>query len=229
MSLPPYGTIAGLAWRQFLNRFDIILFSQTLFNLPVLAVIWYVKQWYPLPETALTIQDYWPNLAIQLALDYGASVITSITVIMIVLAMQLAVKRQPTNFAYIFGAALRLYPWVVLLSLVELLLTVLGLSLFVLPGLLVTILFAMMVPAYVWYKLSPWQALLRSVQLVRKHFWMNAFYILLTQLLVTMVVMLTTWGLPTTLWFNIFSAWVGAICASFYTVYVTILMTLNQK
>lgn len=227
--LPPYGTIASLAWRQYLNRFDVILFSQTLFNLPILALVWYVKQWFPLPETATILQDYWPNLVIQLALDYGASIVTSITLVMIILAMQLAVKRQPTNLSYIFGAALRLYPVVVVLSLFELLLTVVGLSLFILPGILVTILLAMMVPAFIWYRITPGQAVVRSIQLVRRHFWLNAFYLLLTQLLVTMVVMLTTWGLPTSLWFNIFSAWVGAICASFYTVFATILMTLNES
>lgn len=227
--LPPYSTIASLAWRQYLNRFDVILFSQTLFNLPILAVVWYVKQWFPLPDTALTLQDYWPNLPIQLALDYGASIITCITIVMIVFAMRQAVKRQPVNLAYIFGAALRLYPAAIVLSILELILTVLGLSLFIVPGIIVTILLAMMLPALVWYQISPWQAMIRSIQYVRKHFWLNAFYILLTQLFVTLVVMLTTWGLPTTLWFNIFSAWLGAIGASFYIVFVTILMTLNEK
>ena len=110
--LPTYNTIASLAWRQYLNRFDVILFSQTVFNLPVLALVWYIKQWFPLPGGEVVLTAYWPNLPIQLALDYGAGIITSIAVIMIILAMQLAVKRQPINFAYIFGAALRLYPWV---------------------------------------------------------------------------------------------------------------------
>lgn len=227
--LPPYGTIVGLAWRQYLNRFDVILFSQTVFNLPILAVIWYIKQWYPLPEGNAQLTAYWPNLPVQLALDYGASVLTCITILMVVIAMRQAVKRQPVNVAYIFGAAVRLYPAAVVLSVIELVLTVLGLSLFIVPGLIVTILFAMLLPALAWYPISPRQAISKSIQLVRKHFWLNAFYILLTQLLVTLVVMLTTWGLPTTLWFNIFSAWVGAICASFYIVFVTILMTLNEK
>lgn len=220
--ITPYGTIAGLAWRQYLNRFDVILLGHTVFSLPVLAVAWYFKQWFPLTA-------YWPNLAIHFGLDYIGSILTCITTIWLLLAMQSAVQRKPVRLGKLLRQALPLYPAAVLVSLLDLLATATGLAVLIIPGIMISVLLAFALPALIWYRLSPWQAMLRSIVLVRRHFWLTAFYILLTQFIVSLVVMITTWGLPTTMWFNIFSSWVGVICASFYTVFVTILMTLSEK
>lgn len=224
--LPPYQTMASLAWRQYLAHFDIILYGHLLFSLPVLALAWYVKNWFPLPDSVEVIEHYWPNLPIQLAIDYGASFITSITVIMVIVAMQRTIKRQPTNVSAVVQAAWPLYPAVILLSVIEFMWTVSGLVVFIIPGILISVCLAFGIPALVWYRSSPWQAIQRSVKLVQSQFWVTTFYILLTQLLVSLVVLLITWGLPTTFWFNVFSAWLAAVCASYYTVFTVILFNL---
>lgn len=224
--LPPYQTLASLAWRQYIGHFDIILYGHLLFSLPVLALAWYVKDWFPLPAAVVVIEQYWPNLPIQLAIDYGASFITSITTIMVIIAMQRTIKQQSTNLGAVVQAAWPLYPTVILLAVIEFMWTVSGLVVLIIPGILVSVCLAFVIPAFVWYRSSPWQAIKRSVNLVQSHFWVTAFYILLTQLLVSLVVLLITWGLPTTFWFNVFSAWLAAICASYYTVFTVILFNM---
>lgn len=226
--LPPYQTMASLTWRQYLSHFDIILYGHIVFSLPVLILAWYLKGWFPLPDSVEVVEQFWPNLPMQLAIDYGASFLTCITVVMVIVAMQRAVKRQPAGFGSVLSEAWSLYPMVIVLSVIEFVWTLSGLAVLVIPGILISVCLAFAIPIFIWYRTSPWQAIQRSIRLVQSHFWVATFYILLTQLLVSLVVLLITWGLPTTFWFNVFSAWLAAICASYYTLFTVILLNMLE-
>jgi hypothetical protein len=225
--LPPYSTLIRLTWRQYIGHFDVVLYGHILISLPLVLAATYVKGWFPLPADATTLTELWPNFWIQLGVDQVFGLLGSIVGIMIVLSLQHE-PVLPVKFSALCRQALPLYLPLILLNTLELIATAIGLSLFIVPGVLVAVSLTFATPAFIWHRFSIRKAIRYSWQLVRGQFLLVLFYVLMAQLLISGVILLVTWSLPTTFYFNVFASWISMMAASFYLVFVTVMMSATE-
>lgn len=226
--LPPYLSLLRLAWRQYLYRFDLVLYGHLFFTLPLVVIGTYYKQWFPIAETAQTLTDLWPNFFIQVGVDNAASILGGIVSVVIVMGMRRALQKQPTNFIVVLREAWPFYLPMILLALIELVLTVSGLGLFIIPGIVIAVLFTFTTSALAWHRLSVVQAIQHSIQLVRGQFFWVLLYVFQTQLLMGLAILVMTWNLPHTFYFDIFGAWMSMVCTSFLLVFITVMMNARE-
>ncbi len=225
--LPPYSTLIRLTWRQYIGHFDTILYCHLLISLPLVLAASYIKEGFPLAASATTLAELWPNFWIQLGIDQAAGLIGGMAGIVILLSLKHE-PNSPTTINGLLKAALPFYFPLMLLNVLELVATMLGLAMVIVPGLLVAISLTFATPALIWHRLSIRQAIRYSWQLVRGQFLLVGFYVLLVQLLISGVILLVTWSLPTTFYFNVFATWISAIASSFYLVFVTVMMSATE-
>ncbi len=226
--LPTYSTLLKLAWRQYVQYFDLILYGHLCFTLPAVAVVAYLKEWFPIQDEVVVLADLWPNFMIQLALDNAAAITTSVVGIVIVMGMRRALQAQSTHFTAVLKEAMPFYLPMMGLQLLSLILIIVGLGLFILPGMIISVVLTFAVPAMAWHRLSIIQAMRHSIQIVRGQFWRVFLYGVMVQLVVMAVILMVTWGLPVNFYFDIFATWLSAVCASFFLVFVTIMMNAAE-
>ncbi len=225
--IPTYPIIARLAWRQFVARFDLILYGHLLFSLPLLVIGVFIKERFPLPAEAATLADFWPNLGIVFAVDYITTLLTIIVSLIIVLGIQETLQHKSTGFIQLVRAALPLYGSAIVVSLIELITTALGVSLFILPGIIASLLLSFAIVSVSWHKAGPIQAIKHSVRMVFQNFWIVGTYLILTQLLLSVILFAFAWGLPTGMAFTIFGSFVSTIIATYLVVFQTVLFTMT--
>ena len=228
--LPPFWALAAIAWRQYILRFDAILFGHLLFTVPTVALAIYLKQPFPISEAASTLADIWPNGLIRLGIDYGASLLALPVVAIIVLRMKAGVEHHPLTLWASTRLALALLPALLAVRILETVASLIGFTLLIIPGLVVAAIFALVMPMIIWKGLSVMQAIAQVWKLIRGQLVWITIYLFAVQLLINMIMLLIVWGLPVNAWFDLFVGSVSAICVSYYTVFAVILLnTLDSK
>ncbi|MFA6475391.1 MAG: hypothetical protein WCV88_04300 [Patescibacteria group bacterium] len=220
-----YSFLLVVTWKHYLNRFEIVLFSHLVFSLPVLCLITWLQGWFPIGDTINDLNQLWPNFYIQTGLSYVATTLTSITGIMLIVAMRQAINDQPTTFLVVLKKSLPYYLPVVGITVLETIITASGFVLLVIPGIILSILLTFWVTLYVWFDLTIIDAFKHGIRLIWNNFWRITLYLLLVQILLSSIVFLLTWSLPTNFIFDVFISFISALCASFYILFVTVLMT----
>lgn len=221
--LPPFWALASIAWRQYILRFDTILFAHLLFTVPAVALAVYLKQPYPLAETVTELVDLWPNAAIRLGIDYGLSLLTLPVVAIVILRLKAGVEQRALSLWSSARRSLTLLPILLVVHLLDTVATLVGFTLFLIPGLVVSSTFALVTPIIVWKGFSLGKALQYAWSLIKGQLFWTVVYLFVVQLLINLVMLLIVWGLPISIWFDLFISVVSAISVSYYTIFAVIM------
>lgn len=231
MTFPSYRDLIYLTWKQYLVRFDVILWANLAIALPVhlLATIVTPAQlgiaepvdfttWF---NSIITDHNFW----FVLLLNVLGNFIFILIELMVIVMLRATYHQRVTSWRYLWQQAVQYYPRAFCISAMTIVLTLIGFGLFVIPGIIVGALLSLGLPVVVWENVSPWQALRRSVQLVWPRWWKIFFVLLLTELWLSVFVWLLLSVLPMTWPFTVFGLTVASIISSFQIILRVILYT----
>lgn len=233
-TLPTYTSLLALAWRQYRYRFDIILFANLLIALPVNVFIDFTT-----PQTTIQpgadimmyvqtmVSD--PSYQIHLLVQLLGNVVFIVITLAIILAMKYNYYRKPKTIPALLRQAVQLYPMALLASLGVAVAVVVGFIIFIIPGIVVSILLSFTLPALVWHRLSAAAALRYSWQVVWHEWWVVFSYSLTTEFMVSAIIILLIYFLPNTPGFTTVALTIASILQSFTVVFSVVLFNVCEK
>lgn len=229
--IPSYGILARLAWQHYLLRFDVILAANLLIALPLYILV-DVATPRALLDTAdvssldgilslVTNPEYFRYTMIELI----ATVITSYIAIAIVIMMKGVYEHKEETIGSIMQQAWAFYPRVIVVTLVIGVCSAIGYATLIIPGIFVATALVFTIPILVWHNTSIWVAMRKSWKLVLANFWSVLWYILLTELLVSLLGAVIVAALPDSLGFTALALTVISIFNGFTTVLAVLLFS----
>lgn len=226
-----YLRLLKLSWKQYRLRFDVILFSHLCFILP-LNIAFDLAQHFQLVTISVgTIGDVlklWQNpwfLGIQL-LSTVANLWISVCVM---LTIKTNYQQELPSFAEIIRRSWKYFPRVLIATVLINVFALLGLSLFVIPGLIVWFACSLSLPALIWKDLSPLKAIQLSWKTVKRYWWIAPGYIFITLLILVTIGIVITSLIPSSLGFSAASTTIAGIIQSFVTIVVMVLFVLLEE
>jgi len=228
--LPTYTQLFRLAWRQYLLRFDIILWSVMLFGLPWFILMDFTSPAFPTDPNLDDISYVVAYLSqpltwINVAIGFLGDAVLVMSSLMIVATLFQTFQRKDVSWKEVFQMARHLYWKGLAVTVVVSVLTAIGFGFFIIPGVVIAVFLNFSLPALVWENTSVWGALRMSWSVVKSRWWVTFTYIVSTQLLVGLVTITLTSILPDSLGFRTVSLFFSAIVNSFSLVFYILLFT----
>lgn len=231
MNLPSYGQLLSTTWKHYVSRFDVVLASNLVIALPIhIALTLISPQPIKIADSTTFVEAvdqivFDPSIWFLVVMNMVSNLIIILVEVVLVALLFSMFKGQETKWTALWKIATRCYPAALVIGVVAIAATFLGLVLFIVPGVVVAVLFSLALPALVWENLKPIAALKRSVQIVRTRFWRIAGVVLLTQFWLGLLVWIFIGALPNTMPFTIFGLTVASIISSFQTIFHVVLYT----
>ncbi|EKD76648.1 MAG: hypothetical protein ACD_43C00031G0005 [uncultured bacterium] len=231
MQFPSYLELCRLTWRQYLVRFDLILGLTLLIALPTHLIISLVLPEIPALGEVTTAGELFqiiitdPKIWAMLAWNVLSSALLLILTTALMVVLRASYQRRSLRLQLIFQATARYYFKILVTSILVGCLTAIGLVLFIVPGIIIGVYLSLALPVVVWENKSPIAALRRSIELVRGQARYVFIYILMTELLLSMIIWVLISILPLTLPFEVFSLSVSSLINAFAIFFETVLYT----
>lgn len=232
--LPNLQIMLKLAWKNYLSRFDVILWVHVLVAFPVYLVVDASIPRTLLSETTYDLVDL-PLLLLEPAYQFNvvvtlaANLVLIYVLVVIVLALKYSYRQQPVSFKQLLTSGFHWFPKAIITALVIGFLQMLGLVFLIIPGVILSIILTITIPALIWYDLSPVQAVRKTWKLVRPNFWMALAYIMIAQIIVSGAAMLIILVIPDAFGFYGIGLTISAIFQSYLFVFATVLMTSLEE
>ncbi|MDP3970972.1 MAG: glycerophosphoryl diester phosphodiesterase membrane domain-containing protein [bacterium] len=232
--IPTYSILLRLAWRQYLNLFEVVLLANLVVAIPVyLLVDWttprelFKSQLSSLNEVFALVMEpaYLLNLGIQLV----GEIVIIYAAVAILITMKHAYFNKKATIKHLLSEALPFYPKAMVVVLITNIIVLIGYGLFFIPGIIFSIMFAFVLPILVWENATPLQAMKKSWKVVRENWWTVFSYLVLTQLIVGAISLLIITSLPDVFGFVALGMVISVVFSSFTTVFTMLLYTLLQK
>ncbi len=237
-TLPQYVMLLRITWKNYLQRFDVILIVNLLVALPinVLLDLTTPRHLYdselPIPTqdpiaflnafTDLILDPtYLANIVIQLL----ASFIMVYVVVAVIVSMKNMYLRKPQPVSIVLRQAAELYPRALVVSVIISVLTAIGFFFFIVPGIIIGLVFSLALPALVWHDMSSLKALKYSIQTIRRNWLYALSYLILTSFIVSSVLFMIITVVPDTFGFTTAGLTIISIFSSFITVFEVVLFT----
>lgn len=228
--LPPYFQLLRLAWRQYVLRFDIVLWSILLFGLPWFILIDLTSPDFPTDpnlDTASYLMQYfsqpatWLNVGIQLLAD-TTLIFSSV---MIIVALFQTFQRKAATWKEVLHLSRQYYWRALVVSILVGIVTVIGFGAFILPGVVFAIFLSLALPVLVWHNSTVWAAIRGSWLLVKPHWWTVFSYIVMTELIVNIICTVIVSVLPDSLGFRTVGFLLSTIVNAFAILFHVLLFT----
>lgn len=240
--LPTYMRLLQLAWKQYIVRFDVILWANVLIATPLYFLVdWSMPRallensdilqstslvdWFARAD-ALTAIVMQPEFLSHLAIQFVVKLCLVYIVCVIVIMLKHHFYQQPWTREQLFEEALAVFPRAIFAAIITQVMIGVGYFIFVIPGLILEIVLSLAVPMLIWYDLSPVRAIVRSLQVGFRNWWFVFSYIILTQLLVEATSAIVIAAMPDQLGFVTIGLTITNIFASFTTIFLVLLITV---
>ncbi|MBI2415545.1 MAG: hypothetical protein HYV33_02670 [Candidatus Kerfeldbacteria bacterium] len=229
--LPPYSLFLSLTWKQFLGRFDIILPVTLGLALPLYALVdvtlpreLIAQNVTGSVEELIGIISH-PTYIVNVVLQVVVNVALVFIAIVIILTLQHAYHRQVITLHALVREAIRFYPRAIVLHSITGIITLIGLGLLLVPGIIVAVFFSMALPALVWDKLTIRAAMVASWRMVRGRWWSVCLYLTSTYVLTDVAGWLIITVLPNTVGFTTAGLTIAAIINVFAIIFTVVVFT----
>ncbi len=226
--IPPYSMLLRISWRHYIQRFDVILLANLIVALPINLVIDLTLPRYLQTVELATVEDIVnlvtnPDYILNTSLQFFANLLTVFVVIAMTLSIKQMYQKKIKFASQTIKQALSYLPVAFLASFIINALTLIGIAALIIPGIIVALFLNFTVPAMVWHKLPLMKAFKYSIQTVKKNWWAVFSYLVLVNLLVSIVALVVMTIIPDSTGFTTAGLTISSIATSFTAVFSVVL------
>ncbi|MFA5995620.1 MAG: hypothetical protein WCW27_05045 [Patescibacteria group bacterium] len=226
-----YYRLLKLAWKQYRLRFDLILVCNLIAFLPIyllLDILSYFKHLNLNFDTVDDLLKIWQN-----PYFLGLQLFTTVAGIWVVTCILLMVKanyhQQLPSVKTLLLSSKHYLPKILLLSFITGSLILLGFIFFIVPGIILWLLFSLSLPALIWHNSSIKQALTLSWRLGKRYWWIILNYQIITLGLSALINLCLAALLPNVIGFTAIGSTLGQLALSLGTILLMVLFLILDE